>query len=166
MTALRWGLRIVVGVLALVALVFFAARLHDGPLGPIPGGALASGPEVTEPVADWSFATDVGEIELQLASQGRSRTTWILVHEGQAYVPCSLGFPPGKSWYRDALEDGRAVLRIEGRRYPVTLTKVDDAAAEAMADTMRAEVTRKYGQAPPSEAGVWFFRVASRAAGA
>jgi hypothetical protein len=166
MAALRWLLRIVVGLAALVAIAFFAARLHDGPLGPIPGGPLEAGAAVNEPVADWSFAKNVGEIELQLASQGRSRTTWILVFDGVAYVPCSLGFPPGKSWYKDALQDGRATLRIEGKRYPVTLSKLDDAKTQAMEATIRAEVERKYGRAPPSEAGVWLFHVTSRAPGA
>ena len=162
MTLLRWLLRIIVGVIALVALLFFGARLHDGPLGPIPGGPLEAGEQVSGPVADWSFAKDVGEIELQLTSQGRSRTTWILVFDGKAYVPCSLGFPPGKSWYKEAAKDGSAVLRIQGKRYPVTLTKLDDAVVQQMGDTVRAEVTRKYKNAPPSSAGVWLFEVASR----
>ena len=162
MVALRWLLRIVLGAIALVALLFFGARFRDGPLGPIPGGALEAGPEVSAPIGDWSFAKDVGEIELQLASQTTSRTTWILVHEGQAYVPCSLGFPPGKSWYKQAVVDGRATLRIEGKRYSVTLTKLDDAAVQQLEATVRSEVTRKYGQMPPSDAGVWLFRVASR----
>jgi hypothetical protein len=163
MTILRWLLRLVLAVIVLVALVFLVARFHDGPLGPIPGGALRSGAEVREAVGDWSFAKEVGEIELQLASQSTSRTTWILVFDGQAYVPCSLGLPPGKTWHQRAVVDGRATLRIEGRRYPVTLTKLDDAEVERMESTIRAEVTRKYGQAPPSEAGVWLFRVSSRA---
>ena len=163
MAALRWLLRIVIGVIALVALLFAAARFHDGPLGPIPGGALEAGPEVAEPVADWSFAKDVKEIELQLASQGSSRTTWVIVHEGQAYVPCSLGFPPGKRWHQQAVVDGRAVLRIDGKRYPVTLTKLDDAATEQLTPILRSEVSRKYGEPPPTDAGVWVFRVTSRA---
>jgi hypothetical protein len=163
MTALRWLLRIAVGSVAVVALFFFAARLHDGPFGPVPGGPLESGVEVVEPVTDWSFVKDVGEVELQLASQGTSRTTWILWHEGVAYVPCSLGFPPGKRWHHDAAEDGRAVLRIEGKRYPVLLSKLPDAEVAALAEPIRAEVTRKYGQAPPTDAGVWLFRVVSRA---
>lgn len=162
MSLLRWLLRIVVGLAALVALLFFAARLHDGPLGPIPGGPLEAGAEVTEPVVDWAFVKDVGEVELQLASQGSSRTTWILFHEGQAYVPCSLGSPPGKSWHHDAAADGRAVLRIEGKRYPVLLTKLDDAAAQQLADPVGAEVTRKYGQTPPGDSGFWLFQISSR----
>jgi hypothetical protein len=160
---LRWLLRIVVGIAAVVALIFFAARLHDGPLGPVPGGPLESGAEVTEPVTDWSFVKDVGEIELQLASQSTSRTTWILWHDGVAYVPCSLGFPPGKSWHHEAARDGRATLRIDGKRYPVVLTRLADAEVEALAEPVRAEVNRKYGQAPPTDAGVWLFRVDSRA---
>jgi len=162
MILLRWLLRILVSVIVLVALLFFGARFHDGPLGPIPGGPLEAGEQVSAPVADWSFARDVAEIELQLASQGSSRTTWILVFDGKAYVPCSLGFPPGKTWYKEAAEEGTAVLRIQGKRYPVTLTKLDDAVVQQMDETLRSEVTRKYANAPPSSAGVWLFEVASR----
>lgn len=163
MTIVRWLFRIVAALVVLVALIFLAARFHDGPLGPIPGGALASGEVVAEPVADWSFARDVPEIELQLTSENGARTVWILVEEGRAYVRCSLGFPPGKRWYKHAAQDGRATLRIEGRRYPVTLTKTDD---PALAERLRTEVERKYGRIPPTEAGVWIFQVASRGDGA
>jgi Uncharacterized protein conserved in bacteria (DUF2255) len=162
MTALRWLLGIVAAIVALIALVFFGARFHDGPLGPIPGGPLVSGEIVSAPVADWSSLKDTGEIELQLASQQRSRTVWFFVLGGKAYVPCSLGFPPGKRWYKEAAVDGRATLRIEGNRYPVTLTKLDDAAVQEMQDAVRAELTRKYGNLPPSDAGVWLFEVTSR----
>jgi hypothetical protein len=165
MTALRWLLRIVAGLIAVIALVFVFARFHDGPLGPIPGGPLASGDIVGEPVSDWSFAKDTGEIVLQLASQNRSRTVWFFVLDGKAYVPCSLGYPPGKSWHHKAVADGRATLRIDGKRYPVTLTKLDDAAAQAMRDPARAELSRKYGTLPPGEGGAWIFSVTSRSEG-
>lgn len=159
MTALRWLGRIL-GALALLAIaVYFGARLHDGPLALIPGGALRSGDWYELPVSDWAFAADAAEIELQLDSQSISRITWILVRDGVAYVPCSLGFPPGKNWYEAAQRDGRAVLRINGQRYAVTLTKDDD---PTLVDFARAEATRKYGGMPPSDAGVLFFRVTSR----
>jgi hypothetical protein len=161
MKALRvfgWSLGVLV---ALGVAVYFGARLHDGPLGPIPGGPLRSGDPFALPVSDWSFAVDVGEIELQLESQSLSRTTWILVRDGAAYIPCSLGFPPGKQWYVHAQQDGRATLRIEGKRYAVTLTQDED---PSLAEFARAEVTRKYGSPPPSDAGVLFFKVTSRAA--
>lgn len=163
MTLFRWLIRGIAALIVVLALVFVAARFHDGPLGPIPGGALASGDLVGEGVSDWSFARDIPEIELQLASEEGSRTVWILVDGGQAYVPCATGFPPGKHWYEDAAQDGRATLRIEGRRYPVTLTRTQD---PALGERMRGEVQRKYGRVPPGESDVWIFQVASRPVGA
>ena len=163
MTALRWLLRIAAFAIALIALVFFAARFHDGPLGPIPGGPLAAGELVSEPVTDWSFVKDTGEIELQLVAQPKSRITWIFYLDGKAYVPCSLGFPPGKNWHHHAAQDGRATLRIDGKRYPVMMTRLDDAAAQAKSAAARAELERKYGELPASEAGVWLFEITSRA---
>ena len=161
MTALRWLLRIVAVLIAVIALVFVGARFHDGPLGPIPGGPLAAGEVVGEPVTDWSFAKDTGEIALQLTSQNRSRTVWFFVLDGKAYVPCSLGYPPGKSWHQQAIVDGHATVRIDGKRYPVMLTKVDDAVAQEMGEAARAELSRKYGTLPPGEGGSWFFSVTS-----
>ena len=125
-----------------------------------PGGALASGEIVGEPVSDWSFAQDVPEVELQLDSEDGSRTVWILVQDGRAYVPCSLDYPPGKRWHHEAVKDGQATLRIEGRRYPVVLAKTDDPALEPL---LRQEVDRKYGRVPSGESGVWIFRVTSPA---
>jgi hypothetical protein len=157
MTLLRWVIRIVAALAALIVLVFVGARLHDGPLGPIPGGALARGELVTAPVEDWSFAADVAEIELQLASQSKSRTVWVLVRDGKAYVPASTEYPPGKTWHRVALTDGRATLRIAGKRYPVTLAKVDDPAVVA---AVREVASKKYPTRPGGEA--WLFAVTSR----
>jgi hypothetical protein len=162
MIALRWLIRAVAVLVALFVLVFYGARMHDGPLGPIPGGPLEAGELVSGPVTDWTFVKDVGEVELQLDSEQRSRTTWIFSLDGKAYVPCSLGFPPGKRWHEEAAVDGRAALRIEGKRYPVTLTRLDDSAAQQISEAARAELTRKYGELPSSEAGAWIFEVASR----
>jgi hypothetical protein len=162
MTVVRWLVRILTGIVALIVLVYFGARFHDGPLGPIPGGPLSAGEEVAAPVTDWSFAKDTSEIELQLASQRQSRTVWFFVLDGKAYVPCSLAYPPGKTWHRQALANGQATLRIDGKRYPVTLTKLDDTIAQQMSDAAGAELSRKYGQPPPGEGGAWLFQVASR----
>jgi len=160
MAVLRWLVRIVVVLVVLVVLLFLGARLHDGPLGPIPGGSLASGPLVAEPVTDWSFAKDVQEVELQLDSQSKSRTTWIIVDKGKAYVPAATEYPPGKTWHRAALADGRAVLRIEGKRYPVTLTKVED---QTLLNGIREVASSKYPVRPGGD--VWAFEVTSRPKG-
>jgi hypothetical protein len=157
MMVVRWLVRLVAVLVVVVAGVFVGARLHDGPLGPIPGGSLRSGEMVATPVADWSFAADVAEIELQLASQSKSRTTWILVRDGKAYVPAAVAYPPGKTWHHAALEDGRATLRIAGKRYPVTLTKVEDPTVVA---AVREVAVKKYPARPEGE--VWLFAVASR----
>jgi hypothetical protein len=163
MVLLRWLIRILAFGVGVIALVFVGARFHDGPLGPIPGGPLASGELVEEPVTDWAFAKDIQEIELQLDSERRSRTVWVLVEGNQAFVPCSLSFPPGKSWYRQAALDGRATLRIDGRRYPVVLTKSED---PALAESLRAEAQRTYENMPPGESEVWVFQIDSRRPGA
>ena len=159
MGLLRILVRSVAALVVLGMALYFGARLHDGPLAMIPGGPLASGDFVETPTSDWSFATDLSEIELQLESQSISRTTWILVRNGVAYIPCSLSFPPGKSWYVEAQRDGRAILRIEGRRYRVLLTRDDD---PTLAGFARPEVERKYGSPPPGEGGAIFFEVTSR----
>jgi hypothetical protein len=157
MAVLRWLARIVFALVIMVALLFVGARFHDGPVGPIPGGPLVTGPLVTEPVDDWSFATDVQEIELQLDSQNKSRTTWIIVNAGKAYIPAAVEFPPGKTWHRAALADGRAVIRIAGKRYPVTLTKVED---QTLLNAVREVGSSKYPARPTGE--VWAFTVTSR----
>jgi len=149
----------IVALVVLVAAVFFGARFADGPIAMFPGGPLRSGTMVTEPVADWSFAQQVAEIELQLADEDSSRTTWIVVSEGAAFIPCSLGFPPNKQWHLRADEDGRAILRIEGRKYPVQLRRLPDSSERA---DLKALAETKYGGLPPTDAGVWFFAVDPR----
>ncbi len=150
---------IVAALLLFVAAAFVAARFHDGPLAMIPGGPLSSGVLVSSPVSDWSFTESLETIELQLAEDDTSRTTWILVSDGRAFIPCSLGFPPGKNWHLRADQDGRAILRILGKRYPVTLKRLSNSPLES---ELEATVSSKYGGGPPGDAGVWFFSVESR----
>ena len=162
MRVLRW-LAIAVGVLVLfVASIFVVARFHDGPLGLAPGGPLVAGEIVATPVGDWGFATDVETIELQLDGESSSRTVWVLVSDGRAYIPASLSFPPGKRWHKTADEKGAAWLRISGQRYPVTLTRVQD---EALRTKLIGVVGQKYTGGPPGELGVGLVEVASRASG-
>lgn len=158
-----WLRRIGLAVLGLVVTALAVAgfaRLGDGPLAMLPGGAFASGEWVDAPVDDWSFAADIAEIEFELDGESTSRTAWILVEGGKAWIPCSLSFPPFKRWHERALANGRAVLRIDGKRYPVTLTRDEDAETGRR---LRAIAQAKYANLPSTEAGVWVFRVASRA---
>jgi hypothetical protein len=165
MRALKWVGGVLLGVVLALALtvgtLLVIAPFSDGPIAVIPGGPLEAGELIEEPVTDWSFATAVDTIEMQLvADDDRSRTTWILVHEGAAFIPCTLGFPPGKAWHLLAVEDGRAFVRVEGKRYPVSLVRVEDAALQA---ELAAVSSAKYPPAPGSDEGSWYFALRHRA---
>jgi hypothetical protein len=154
------GILVALLVIAIGAL-FVGARFHDGPLAVIPGGPLVSG-ELVESPSDWSFAASIPEIEMQLAYEDSSRVTWIVVNEGAAYIPASLSYPPGKRWHKAADQNGAAIVRIQGKRYPITLKRVKDAALEA---SLQQAAVAKYTNVPRSEAGVWFFAFEPRSGG-
>ncbi len=155
-TALRWIVRVVAGVGVAVVAVAFAACFTDGPIAIFPGGPLRGGELVETGEIDWDALAEVREVELE--SGGRSRTTWFVVHEGQAYVPCSLNFPPFKRWHEEALADPRAVLRVEGKRYRRTLRRVDDPALHRV---LFDKGGAKYGGGPSSSPEEqWFFHLA------
>ena len=89
MRVLRW-LGIVLAVApVLLVLVVVVARFSDGPIAIFAGGPLESGEIVPAP-ADWTFASDVEVVEFQLVEPPRSRTVWIVEHEGNLYVPCGF----------------------------------------------------------------------------
>ena len=142
-------LRIVLGLLGslvlLIAIALIGARFADGPVAIIAGGPFTSGDLVTGPEPDWSFARDIEEVEFQLVEPPRSRTTWILEHDGRIYVPCGyMTTTWGKIWKKwpfEALEDGRAVLRIGDRLYERQLVRIDE---EPLLAPLTAELSRKY----------------------
>ncbi len=188
MRILRWlGIALVALVAVLVAVLVgigVVARFSDGPIGPFPGGPLRSGTLVSEPEVDWSFANG-REIELQLVEPPGSRTTGIMLHEGQLYVPCDLGFMWGrfsgrtrwilnliyvfKRWHEDALLDGRVVLRIAGKRYERQAVRVTDLELLARLRLQLEEMARQWvspeplGEAPTDgPKDIWFFRMEPR----
>lgn len=153
---------ILVAVLAL-ALLAVAARFSDGPLGPFAGGPLVAG-ELVPPPDDWSFLREVETVELQLLEPPRSRTTWIAVSGGRAYVPAGfMTVPLWKQWPHQAVADGRALLRVGGKRYPVRLVRVEDPGER---DRVVRAVMEKYGPGDdPGPESLWIFRVEPRRAG-
>ena len=162
------------GVVLFVVFGFFVflvgARFADGPLAIIAGGPFKSGERVTGPEPDWSFLHDVREIEFQLLDPERSRTTWVVEHEGRAYIPS--GYMTTwygklwKHWPHEALEDGRILLRVDGKIYERQLVRVKTGPEIA---PVVAELSRKYagGQEIPLEAvasdNLWLFELAPRA---
>jgi len=157
-------------VLALaVALFLFVVRFKDGPLAIIAGGPLTSGKLVPSEGVDFSFAKDIETIELQLLDPPRSRTTWVVFHDGHLYVPSGfMDVPIWKQWPEEAVDDGRAIARIDGVRYPFQLERVVD---RRTWQKTRMLSGRKYnlsdwdsGKEPGPEEWnlVWIFRLSPR----
>jgi hypothetical protein len=103
----------------------------------------------------------VGEIELQTAQPEVSRTVWVLVVDGELYVPC--GYPQAKRWPEQVARDADAVLRIEGMRYRGRLERVSD---PALLERLLAEAVRKYrvGDSPDLRENTWVYRFETGAA--
>ncbi len=187
-------------ILVLVAASLVAQRLSDGPLNPIiPGGPLRAGALVSEPDIDWptvlggngscvdGACAPMDPIELQLVEPPSSRYVGIMVHEAQLYVPCDLGFMWGrfsgnqrrvlhliylfKRWHEDALRDGRAVLRIDGKRYERQAVRVTDPELLAALRLQLERMARQWVAPEPLAAAptvgpndIWFFRMDPRPA--
>ena len=157
-------------LLLVVAAVAFGARFADGPVAMFPGGALASGGWSEPGPGDLERLREIGEIEFQLLEPPRSRTTWVVVHDGHAYVPCgALTVEAFKQWPHETMRDGRAVIRFDGKRQRRTVVRVDD---PEIRGALFREVARKYpfvaseGDAIPEDPdAAWFFRLDPRAEG-
>ena len=116
---------VVIGILVLIPVVAIltlavTSGSSDGPSAFFGGGPLVAGELVTGSEPDWSFAHDVGTIELQLLDPPRSRLIWIAEYDGKIYVVSGyMGNAIGRLWKRwpaQAERDGRAIVRIEGKR--------------------------------------------------
>ncbi len=159
-----FGVLVLILVVAIGALVL-SARTSDGPLGVFAGGPLIAGELVTGPEPDWSFARDIRIIELQLLEPPRSRTTWLVEHEGKIYIACGyMASTIGRLWKQwpvEAERDGRAIVRIEGKRYQRTLVRIKTG---SVLDGVTAELNRKYGftvmPAAVEAEAIWIFELA------
>jgi hypothetical protein len=157
---LKWLGLGVLAVLVLALGVVFAARFGDGPLGPLPGGPM-SGERVTEPVTSWGFVARRDTVELEFNPEApRSITTWVVSHEGQAYIPA--GFASHKIWPAQVVADGRVVLRVDGKLYERRAVRVTDA---ALLDELRRKLAPKYDLDPNGSVtgpDTWFFSLDPR----
>lgn len=145
LTSILKGLGIIIGLIALtVVLTLFAARFADGPWAVISGGSFSTG-EVVSEEPDWAFVKDRQEVEFELVSTGRSRTTWIMEADGRIFIPSGyMNTTFGKIWKQwpaHAEEDGRAILRVDGKLYHRNMVRImeDPALPEVL-----SELVRKY----------------------
>ncbi len=166
-------LRLLIGlvVVAAVALagLLVGARFADGPLAIFAGGPFEHGTLATGAEPDWSFVRDIQEVEFQLLTPARSRTTWILDHEGKAYIPS--GYMTTwwgriwKQWPLEAEKDPRILLRIGDDLYARKLVRIQEG---PMIPPLLAQLGQKYlnGSEVPPEAVtsgyLWLFELAPR----
>jgi hypothetical protein len=168
-TALRIALGLLGSLVLLVVVVVIGARFADGPIAIIAGGPFTSGELVSGPEPDWSFARDIREVEFQLVDPARSRTTWILEHEGKIYIPCGyMTTAWGKLWKQwpiEALTDGRSILRIGDKLYERELVRIEQG---PLLEPLTAELSQKYLGGADIDPGavtsgnLWLFELAPR----
>ncbi len=164
---------IVLGLLGslvlLIGVTLVGARFADGPIAIFAGGPFTSGQLVAGPEPDWSFAREIQEVEFQLVEPPRSRTTWILEHDGRIFIPCgymTTGWGKiWKQWPIEALEDGRTILRIGDKLYERELVRIEEGPLLA---PLTAELSRKYvggaeiGPEAVTSGYLWLFELAPR----
>jgi hypothetical protein len=165
---MKWLAMAIGTVVLLLVAVVILARFGDGPLAILPGGPLEAGELVTGPEPDWTFARDVAEMEFQLVEPPVSRTIWLEVHDKKLYVVSGyMNSAIGKLWKKwpaQALKDGRAVVRINGKRYERQLVRILD--DRPVLEGIAAEVERKYGAGLGADMAAtgdaWFFALEPR----
>ena len=163
-----WFGKLVAAVVVIVLAFFLVTRFTDGPIGAIAGGAFSTG-EVVSNEPDWRFVKDYDIVEFQLLDPARSRTTWIVEHDGRIFIPSGYMLSTfgkiWKQWPLQAEKDGRAILRVDGKLYPRQLVRIKD---DPTVPAVLAELSRKYAngaQIPVSEVSrgsLWIFELAQR----
>jgi len=166
---------ILIGVLILIPIVAIGtlavtSRNSDPPTAFFGGGPLIAGELIRGPEPDWSFLGDVGTIDLQLLDPPRSRVVWVADYNGRAYVVSGyMGNAIGRIWKQwpvQAEQDGRAVVRIMGKRHERKLVRIPP--GTDVIQGVSAEFNRKYRFGGPDsiEAGTtWLFELAPRSSG-
>jgi hypothetical protein len=142
-------LKILAGIVAVVVVavvgLLITARMNDGPMEIVAGGAFTTGTLQTGPEPDWRFVHDVQEVQFQLLDPERSRTTWIVEVNGRIYIPSGyMNTPWGKLWKQwpiEAEKDGRILLRVDGQIYKRQLVRV---MSSADLGAVVSELGRKY----------------------
>ncbi len=153
------------GSRARLALSFAAlsiAAACDGPVGPLPGGALRG--EAKPCPGDFGAFANEREVELEVAPERpRSVRIWNVVQGERLYVSGDF-LTPGKRWPHQVAADPRVRIRIAGQLFRCLATRVVDA---SLIEALRREAARKYQIEPDGWAArseVWWFEIAPRPA--
>jgi hypothetical protein len=157
-------------VLIPVAAISTAAakqRFADGPNRVFSGGALEAGELHTGAEPDWRFVSEISTIEMQLLDPPKSRRIWTAEYDGKIYVWSGyMATAVGRVWKRWPLQaerDGRAMMRIDGKRYERQLVRIKSG---PILDGISAAIRNKYPSQTTRatvEAGeTWLFEAAPR----
>ncbi len=159
MRILRWILGVIVTlVLVVLALDTLGGFLFDGPLGPIPGGAL-SGMVNSDPHPDWSNLEKVMELEIRPARPW-SLSIWNVVIDGELYVPSAKG--ARRRWTAVAVKEPLVRLRTHGQIFERRIERVTD---PALCRRLAQALGQRYGFEPPPDPQQdtsWYFHLAPR----
>jgi hypothetical protein len=171
MKILRGFIYAVIACALLLAALMYGARFADGPIKIIAGGPFKSGEPASGPEPDWSFVAERQTVEFQLLNPPRSRTTWIIEHQGRIYIPCGyMTTTWGKLWKQWPLEaekDGRAILRIDGKLYDRHLVRVtDDPALEKVIKKMLLKYKVPASMEAVESGYLWIFEMLPAGQGA
>ena len=142
-------------------------RFADGPNRVFSGGALESGELYTGAEPDWRFVSEIPTIEMQLLDPPQSRRIWTAEYDGKIYVWSGyMATAVGRVWKRWPLQaerDGRAIMRIDGKRYERQLVRIQSG---PILDGISAAIRQKYPSQTTRatvEAGeTWVFEAAPR----
>ena len=169
MKFIRFLVKLLLVLALLIGIGLFAARFADGPLEIIAGGPFSSGELYAGAEPDWAFVRDIETVEFQLLDPARSRTTWITEYEGRVFIPS--GYMTTwwgkiwKQWPHEVLQDGRILLRVDGKIYERKLVRHTEG---AFMTPVLEQLSRKYmnNAAMPadvlSSGYLWIFEVVPR----
>ncbi len=150
------GLLVIASCAAIGALLYY---FFSCPCERTPGGYLL-GEEISEAVADWSFANDVRLCQIEVKRLlPHSVNLNCMSAGGELFLSCAGC--EGKTWSTAAMNNPLARIRLNDRVYPVRLSRLTDPARLDLAWRAREE---KLGRSPdrPRQAGWWSFAVVSR----
>ncbi len=171
----QWNKKLLIGggLLGVVAIAVIGFLVYSSvcPCDRTPGGFLF-GERVEAPVQDWQFANEVPLCQLQIYDGIRPHSVnlnCMSTPQGELFLSCSVC--TRKFWASKVEADERAVMRLNGITYPVTLNRVQDPATMDRAWQARVSKLQVHGGGPynpvPDEDAErpdhwWTFRVESR----
>jgi hypothetical protein len=131
-----------------------AARFHDGPLGPFPGGPFR-GPVEHGAEPDWRFLDQTSGIDLEVnPAEPRSVHVWVVRDANGVYVPSALA--PKKKWPAQVVADPRVRMRVDGKVYERRATRVTD---PAQISKLLDAVSAKYHVGHGDPETTWMFQL-------